>query len=168
MPIDEFSNLPDSSRVWVFGADRDVGESEAGKLLDVTDDFLAGWRAHGFPLTSGRDWSEDRFLTIAVDQEQEGASGCSIDALFRSLRELGGSLGANLVTSGLVYFRASDGSIRSVSRDEFSELASRGEINGDTEVFDLSVTTLGEWRARFASKAVDSWHFSLMGDHARP
>ena len=29
-------------------------------------------------------------------------------------------------------------------------------------MFDLSVTSLGEWRARFKSRAADSWHKSLM------
>jgi len=166
MPIVEIAELPDSARVWVYGADRELGKEGGEKLLAATDEFLKGWKAHGVPLTSGREWTDDRFLTIAVDQEREGASGCSIDGLFRALKALEPELGAKLVTSGLVYFRARDGAIRAVTRDEFTELATAGEIDGKTEVFDLSVITLGELRARFRSRAADSWHSSLFSAHA--
>ena len=160
----EFSTLPDSARVWVYGADRALDEPATATLLEETDRFLSGWKAHGVDLVSARDWSEDRFLTIAVDQEREGASGCSIDVLFRALKSLETELGANLVTSGLVYYRARDGEIKAVSRDQFSEAAAKGEIDGKTEVFDLSVTTLREWRGRFRSRVEDSWHASLISE----
>lgn len=164
MPITDFSQLPDSARVWVYGADKPLDSRSTELLLEETDRFLRGWKAHGIDLHSARDWSEGRFLTIAVDQEREGASGCSIDTLFRTLKGLERQLGANLVTSGLVYFRARDGEIRAVTRDEFADLAGKGEIDGKTEVFDLSVTTLGEWRARFRSLAEDSWHAALISE----
>ena len=164
MPITNFSTLPDSSRVWVYGADKPLDDKGAEKLLEETDSFLAQWKAHGVDLTSARDWSENRFLTIAVDQEQEGASGCSIDVLFRTLKALEQEVGAKLVTSGLVYFRRRDGQISAVSRDDFTSLATEGQVDGDTEVFDLSVTTLGEWRARFRSRAANSWHMSMISE----
>jgi len=166
MPKVDFSSLPDSARVWVYGADRELGEAGEKQLLSTVDSFLGEWKAHGTPLSSARDWCEGRFLTVAVDQEQAGASGCSIDGLFRNLKALEGSLGAQLVPSGLVYFRARDGHVRAVTRDEFSEAAERGEIDDDTEVFDPSVTSLGEWRGRFKSRAEDSWHKSLMPEHS--
>ena len=167
MPVTRFDSLPDSSRVWVYGSDRALSGPFADKLLDATDAFLAEWKAHGTDLVSARDWSDDRFLTIAVDQEQEGASGCSIDVLFRTLKTLEKEVGAQIVTSGLVYFRDRGGEIRAATREEFGDLAAKGEVDGDTEVFDLSVITLGEWRARFRSKAGDSWHASLIEDRVR-
>lgn len=166
MPLVEMDDLPDTARVWVYGADRDIDEAGASQLLSTTDEFLAQWKAHGAPLTSARQWSDSRFLLIAVDQKQEGASGCSIDGLFRALKAMGQALGAQIVTSGLVYFRDRGGRIRSVARDEFTRLAGLGEIDDDTEVFDLSVTTAGEHRARFRSRAANSWHASLMESRA--
>jgi hypothetical protein len=158
-PFDEF---PDSARVWVYGVDRDMAKRSQSVLLDEVDNYLTQWTAHGEPLSAARDWRDDHFLTIAVDQEHAGASGCSIDELFRTLKAVEGKLGAAIVTSGLIFFRDKDRHIRSVTRDEFSELGAAGEVSGDTEVFDPSVTTLGEWRSRFASRAADSWHASLL------
>jgi len=165
MPIVDFKGLPDSARTWVYGADGELNSGAEAQMLEEVDRFLAGWRAHGAPLYSARQWDEGRFLTIAVDTTQENASGCSIDVLYRTLKSLEPTLGARIVTSGLVYYRGRDGEIHSVTRDEFSDLSSRNEVNGGTEVFDLSVTTLGEWRARFKSHAVDSWHAALMSEH---
>lgn len=161
-----FENLPDSSRAWVYGASADVDANAAAILLKHVDAYLETWKAHGASLVSGRDWSENRFLTIAVDQEREGASGCSIDGLFRTLKSIEPEVGAQLVTSGLIYYRANDGKVNAVTRDEFTESSGVGKIDGDTEVFDTSITTLGEWRGRFVSRAADSWHHSLMGSRS--
>jgi hypothetical protein len=162
MPIVNFNELPDSARIWVYGADRDLNDEQSGKMLAAVDEFLSQWAAHGVPLHTARRWDDNRFLTIGVDSTKEGASGCSIDVLYRALKALEQSVGACVVTSGLVYYRDREGKIQSVTRDAFSNLATRGEIDGDTEVYDLSVTSLNEWRSRFKSRAADSWHASLM------
>jgi hypothetical protein len=146
----------------VYGADRNLDKSAESALLDEVDKYLTIWTAHGVPLSAARDWRHGRFLTIAVDQDQAGASGCSIDGLFRTLKSLEQRLSARMITSGLIFFRGKDGEISSVSRDEFGDLGVSGAVDADTEAFDLSVTTLGEWRARFSSRAADSWHASLL------
>jgi hypothetical protein len=162
MPIVDFNSLPDDSRVWVYGSTREMTSDAERRMLDEVDDFLGQWAAHGNALFSARQWDDGRFLTIAVDSTKEGASGCSIDVLYRSLKKLEPSIGTSIVTSGLVYYRSHEGEIEAVPRDQFAELARHRKIDGDTEVFDLSVTTLGEWKARFKSHAKDSWHASLM------
>ena len=164
MPIVDFESLPDSSRIWVYGSDKPIEPEREKMMLDAVDDFLSRWAAHGAPLHSARRWDDGRFLTIAVDSTQENASGCSIDGLYRTLKSL--PIGVNIVTSGLVYYRDKDG-IHAVTREEFSNRAAKGEITGDTEVFDLSVTDLNEWKSRFKSRAQDSWHASLISDAGR-
>jgi hypothetical protein len=162
MILTEFDEFPDSARVWVYGLDCELGGDSASVLLGQIDNYLTTWTAHGVPLSAARDWRENRFLTIAVDQERAGASGCSIDGLFRTLKSLEKEINASIVTGGLVFFRDRDGAIRSVTRDEFGDLGTSGEVGSDTEVFDPAVTTLGEWRARFASLAGNSWHRALL------
>jgi hypothetical protein len=162
MPMTSFQDLPDSSRTWVFGSDRTLDSTKSEQLLKEVDRFLAQWKAHGAPLTSGRDWKYGRFLTIAVDQSTEGASGCSIDGLYRALKALEPQLGASMVTSGLVFYRDAKGEIQSVDRERFGSLSAHGQVSADTSVFDPTVTTLGEWKARFENRAKDSWHAGLL------
>ena len=164
MPLVEFEDLPDSARTWVFGSDRDLDKGATDLLLHEVDRFLSQWHAHGSPLTAARDWKYGRFLTVAVDQSTAGASGCSIDGLFRSLKAMEPRMGASLVTSGLVFYRGKKGEIEAVDRERFTALSAEGKINPKTHVFDPTVTTLGEWRARFELDAANSWHSGLLDD----
>jgi hypothetical protein len=162
MPIVPFASLPDDARVWVFGADRPLTAGEEARLLSVTDAHLAQWAAHGAPLASARDWRDGRFLTIAVDQRTAGASGCSIDALFRQLQALERELSLSIVGGGRVFYRDHTGSVQSTDRATFSDLAERGTVTPATIVFDPAVQTLGAWRSGFERTARESWHGRLM------
>ncbi|HKG90840.1 MAG TPA: hypothetical protein VKA84_03040 [Gemmatimonadaceae bacterium] len=163
MPVTSFDSLPDDARVWVFAADRPITGAAAERLLGEVDAFLARWQAHGSPLTCARAWRDDRFLAIGVDQSTAGASGCSIDGMFRILQGLERQLGASLVGGGRVSFRDDGGEIRSTTRGEFEELAAAGRVSADTPVFDATVTTRRDWQDRFEVRAGDAWHASLLG-----
>ena len=159
MPIED---LPDSSRTWVFGSDRTLDAAKSKVLMDAVDPFLQQWKAHGAELTVGRAWKHNRFLTVAVDQSTAGASGCSIDGLFRALKSLEPRLGASMVTSGLIFYCDANGEIQSVDREQFVALGAQGKVNGRTRVYDPTVTNLAEWRARFELDLKDSWHAKLI------
>jgi len=162
MPIVSLSMLPDESRVWIFGADDPLHGEWSARLLGEVDHFLAQWKAHGVPLSCARDWRDDHFLTVGVDTTQESASGCSIDGLFRTLQTLERALGTRLVAGGRVFYRDAGGAVRAVSRAEFTALAERGVVSPDTVVFDTSLTTLGDWRTRFAAPARTGWTAQLL------
>ena len=130
MPQVPFESLPDDARVWVFGSDRSITDTESGPLLAAVDQFIDRWAAHGTPLSASRDWREGRFLTIAVDQRQAGASGCSIDGLFRTLQGLESTVGASIVGAGRIYYRDGNGTVQSVPRDEVEALGEQGAIHG--------------------------------------
>jgi hypothetical protein len=162
MPIVNFDSLPDASRVWVFGSDRALSGAEADRLLAEVDRFLGQWKAHGVPLECARDWRDEHLLTIGVDSTQEGASGCSIDGLFRVLQGLEQQLGATMVGGGRVFYRGEAGTVQSASRDEIPALVKSGAITKDTVVFDTSITDLGAFRAGFEKRAKESWIRELM------
>ena len=162
MPRVQFSSLPADARVWVFAAERPVRGSAAHQMLGAVDEYLERWQAHGFPLTSAREWTEDRFLAIGVDQSAAGASGCSIDGLFRMLKGMETELGTPLVGGGTVYYRDPSGPILAVSREEFTELAADGAVRPDTRVFDTTVETARAWRERFETETSRSWHAGLL------
>jgi hypothetical protein len=163
MPAVPFATLPDDARVWVFAAaDPVTGPAEAA-LLAAVDQFLAGWAAHGVPLRCAREWRDARFLAVGVDQSVEGASGCSIDGLFRGLRALEPTLGTSLLGGGRVYWRDADGAVQGGDRPRLRALADAGAVGTSTPVFDTTVTTAAAWRARFERPLAESWHAQVAG-----
>ena len=157
MPRVNFSDLPDSARVWVFASDRPLREDESTRLLGQVDAFLDQWKAHGAPLRNARELRDNQFLVIGVDPSVEQASGCSIDGLFRALQDLGTSLGTNLVAGGRVFYRDPSGAPRLVPRPQITST-----IRSDTPVFDTTLTSAGDYRSRFERPARDSWVASLI------
>ena len=164
MPTIPFDQLPDDAHIWIFAADQPITGAAAARFLGAVDDFLAHWHAHGAPLTNGRDWREERFLTIGVDDWATHASGCSIDGLFRVFKALRAELGASFLGGGRIFYRDEDGVVRLTTRTAFAEQAASGTgaIGPSTPVFDTSLTTLGDWRRRFELPAARSWHAELL------
>jgi hypothetical protein len=162
MPAVPFSELPGSARVWIFAARDSLPPPNAATLLHAVDHFLDEWKAHGLPLTCAREWRDDRFLVIGVDQRDAHASGCSIDGLFRTLQQLEGTLGTSLVGGGRVFYRVADGKIVCVSRSDFAARAAAGSIRDDTPVFDTAIVNAAQYRERFEQPAASSWHGELL------
>jgi len=163
MPVVPFDTLPDASRVWIFGSDRPLTEAGTTALLKGVEEHLANWKAHGEPLTVGSQLRDGRFLAIAVDQSTAGATGCSIDGLFRVLQGLEGAVGANFVGGGRVFYRGAEGVVQSTTRDQVPALVGSGAITKDTVVFDTSLTDLGNFRSGFEKRAKQSWIAALAG-----
>jgi hypothetical protein len=162
MPLVPFSALPDEARVWVFSAAAPVTGAAADVLLQNVDAHLVQWRAHGMPLVCARDWRDDRFLAVGVDEAASNASGCSIDALFHALRALESQLGTSLVGNGAVYWRDASGAVSVADRRAFRAAAAAGSVGADTLVFDPTITSVGAWRREFEKPAHASWHARLL------
>ncbi|MGV3709541.1 MAG: hypothetical protein ACO1Q7_11935 [Gemmatimonas sp.] len=162
MPKVAFDTLAPNARLWVFGAAAPLDEGHREQLLLVVDEHLEQWRAHGVPLVCARDFRDSRFLAVAVDEAATGASGCSIDSLFRTLQSLQEMLGTSLVGGGIIFYRDAHGTVQSVDRNAFMDLVRAGTITRDTHVFDLTIDTVNRWHESFEKRAGDSWHVRML------
>jgi hypothetical protein len=162
MPAVSFDSLPADARVWVFASDKPLDDASSHALLAEVDAFLAQWNAHGHALRCAREWRDSRFLAIGVDQSTAGASGCSIDGMFRTLQRLQPALGASLLPAGRVYWRDASGTIETAARARFAALGAEGRVTPETRVFDTTVETAGAWRTAFERPASETWHHSLV------
>lgn len=158
MPRIDFDELPDHGRLWIFPSSRPLEEEELDRAVEVVDDFLAQWAAHGSPLRSGREVREGRFVLVGVDVDAEAPSGCSIDALVNHLRALGSEMDATFIEHGPVWYREGD-AVRTATRAEFKKMAAEGEVTADTPVFDTTLTRISKLREGGLEKpARESWH----------
>lgn len=156
MPRIPFDQLPSDARLWIFPASRRLSEEERRRVLAEADAFIQQWTAHGMPLSAARELRHDQFVLVGVDEKAAGVSGCSVDALIRRMDQLGRELGVELVDNGPVLYR--DGqTIKRVSRAQFTDLVSSGEVGPDTVVFDNTVTQVGDV-GRWEVRAAEAWH----------
>jgi len=162
VPLVPFTSLPDDARCWVFAAAAPLDEVDTPRLLGAVDGFLLTWQAHGAPLTCGREFRDEHFLVIGVDERAADASGCSIDGLFRILQGMEDGIGTSMVVGGRVHFRGAEGMVFGCSRAEFEALAAEGAVTGETVVFDTTVSMVGDYRARFERRARESWQAALL------
>ena len=150
-----FDQLPDSSRLWIFAADRALSDAESEMLEREMQGFCNSWVAHESPVTGNAEMMYNQFLLVAAD-DHTFPSGCSTDEMFRRVRILGESYGVEFFGMPRVQYRDNN-SIRSVGRFEFGDIAKH--LSADTKVFDNTLTTLGDFRlGKWEVPAGISWH----------
>ena len=87
-----FPNLPAHSRVWLYLADRKLDGTEVQYVNEQMQHFLSNWAAHNKKLTCDGVLLFNQYLILAVNEDIESASGCSIDSSVRFVKSLGQEL----------------------------------------------------------------------------
>ena len=153
VPIDQLSN---DAHVWIFGISPALDTAQGETLLQQVDAFLDRWASHGTPIRGARELREGSFLVVAADEHSE-RSGCSIDRMFGTLKELERELNVMILDSGRVFLREGQ-EVKAVGRGEF-----RTSANADTPVFDTTAERLGDLRSgAWERPAAASWHRHLL------
>ncbi|MCG8604951.1 ABC transporter ATPase [bacterium] len=165
MSVIPFGQLPETSRLWIYGSDRKLTSAESEAASKHMSRFLQEWTAHKRELTVGWQLKYERFFMIAVDESQMAASGCSIDSLVHNLRGLESLLNVEIMNNtGKVFFRDSENQIRCVTRLEFKELVSQASVSANTIVFNNTLQTMRELREEKWEVAMSaSWHMEAFG-----
>ena len=151
--LDQLSN---DAYVWIFGISPALDEQKSDALMRQVNSFLENWAAHGVPIPGAAEVRDGSFLIVAADEHRE-KSGCSIDRMFGTLKQLERDLGVAILDSNRVFLRDQNG-VRAVQRSEFRHTATP-----ETPVFDVTVERLGDVReGAWEKPAAQSWHRQLL------
>ena len=153
--------LPDDARVWVYQTDRALSSDEASKLNAVMIDFVSQWQAHGTDLAAGFELRDERWLILAVDEKDQNASGCSIDASVKVIKALGEALGVDFFNRQLIIWKDGDALVTDRMHDFWAKRKAH-IVSDDTVVFNTLAKDVGElrrsWQQRFAeSRHAEMW-----------
>ena len=83
-----YENLPEESKVWIYQSNRKFSDDEVADIDQQLKLFLDNWSAHGTALEASFVIKYNRFIIIAVNQEVQVATGCSIDASVQFIQNL--------------------------------------------------------------------------------
>lgn len=153
----EFNTLPDHSKVWIYQSNRRFTLEELELISKKTKEFLENWAAHGTALQAGFELKYERFIVLAVNQDTQAATGCSIDSSVRFIQELEQELGVELLDKMNVAFKQG-GFVNFKSLVDFKTMAKNGAIGKRTTVFNNLVTNVAEYKENWEVPAQESWH----------
>jgi len=152
-----FSSLPDHARVWIYPASRIFTETEKEEISEILAQFLNQWSTHGSPLKTAFTLPYDRFIVVGLDEEVQGASGCSIDASVHLIQQLEQKFNLTLLDKMNVCYRDND-QIHYTALKDFRKLAKTPKVNLATIVFNNLVVDKAEYESIWEVPAYDSWH----------
>ncbi len=165
MSFVNFNDLPDTSRVWIFGAENPLDSSQVQKLTENMGRFLEQWTAHKSELNPSWEVRHNQFIIVGLDENMMTASGCSIDSMVHNLKNFEATIGANIVGTSLkVFYRDKNESIQCESRAEFKRLVENGSVNEETVVFNNMIQTAADLlQNRWEIPMQESWHMQAFG-----
>lgn len=134
----KFEDMPGSSRVWIFQAERTLNPGEE-MMLDIRiRNFLEDWTSHQHNIHASYEIDRHRFVIIAVDEDQVGASGCSIDKLYRFVQSMESEMGLVLLDKQRIALLQA-GEVVSYPLLTLKEKVRAGELDKEEKYFDLMI-----------------------------
>ncbi len=153
----DFNLLPDTSRVWVYQADRMFSDIEVQEIEKQLVPFIQNWKRHGEDLKASFQIKYNQFIILAVDENVANVSGCSIDASVHIIQQLQKQFNVDLLNKMNVTFK--DGmNVNIVSLGAFKEFAKTNKITNSTLVFNNMITSKADLKTSWEVPASESWH----------
>jgi chemotaxis regulatin CheY-phosphate phosphatase CheZ len=153
----EFDTLPEESRIWIYQSNRKFSDEEIAEIETSLKQFLENWAAHGSGLEASYQLKYNRFIVIAINQDTQAATGCSIDASVQFIQSLEAKYGVDLLDKMNVTFKQGE-HITHKALIEFKKLAKDKSVSANTVVFNNLVNTVGEYQEFWEVPASESWH----------
>jgi hypothetical protein len=152
-----FHELPATARVWIYQASRPLTEAELAAVAPALQQFSEAWTSHGRTLRASAEFRHRQFLVLGLDEAVADASGCSIDASVRFVRELEARLGLQLLAKEDLAFLTPDGQVQLVPRRELKQAVQAGLLRPDSPYFDNTVAQRGTLETAWPAPAASTW-----------
>lgn len=152
-----FENLPLESKIWIYQSNRKFSDEEITEIDVALQSFLQNWAAHGKSLEASYQLKYNRFIILAVNQEVQNATGCSIDASVQFIQSLEKNYNVDLLDKMNVTFKLGD-HVAHKTLIDFKKMAKDKAVTENTIVFNNLVNSIEEWNENWEVPAGDSWH----------
>ena len=154
-----FPSLTGNGRAWIYVSKRALQADEIAAIKQKLAVFCSSWEAHGKPLQSAFDVLYNQILILAVDEEVESATGCSIDKALAVFQEIESTYTLDLFNRMNLTFVKPDNTLRLVVMNEINQAYVSGLINNETPFLDNTLAKLSDIRARWQVPFQSSWAF---------
>ena len=146
----DFSNIPDSSKVWIFQTDRIISDHEKEIISTIISNFISVWETHNRPVYSSFKLF-DYFLCIFVDESNYVTSGCSIDSLVKEVKSIGIKLELDFFNRQNIIYN-DNGKEAIISIEKFKDLK-----RDNLKFYNNLVSTKLDFENKWLVYVEDSW-----------
>jgi len=157
----EYDDMPSSSKLWIYQANRILKRSEEVRIQQLLDIFLEDWHSHQQNLKAFGCIKKSAFILIMVDENVNMASGCSIDKSVHFIQTIEKEIGVDLMNR-MIFAVNNNGDLKLIDRKGFEDLYSTGAINDNTLVYNNLVNTKEEFEKKWEIPLAESWHKQMI------
>jgi chemotaxis regulatin CheY-phosphate phosphatase CheZ len=152
-----FEQLPLESKIWIYQSNRKFSEDEVQAIETDLHLFLESWESHGTGLESSYQIKYQRFIIIAVNQDVQVATGCSIDKSVQFIQQLEQKYQVDLLDKMNVTYKTGEHIAHKTLLD-FKKMAKEKAVSEHTIVFNNLVNSIEEFNESWEVPAAESWH----------
>ncbi len=152
----DWQTMPNSTRVWIYQANRALGSDEVLTIEKAGQAFVDDWSSHGAEMSAVMEVFHERFLVLFADEAQAKASGCGIDKSVRFVQEIEQHFGVDFFDRMTVCYLQED-EIKDCKLAEVPSLLESGELSKDTFFFDNLVSNKEAFQNRWKVKMSEGW-----------
>jgi hypothetical protein len=144
--------MPPTAKVWVYQSNKALSDTEVKAIEAAGIKFITQWAAHGASLDASFDVLYNRFIVLAVNEQQANASGCSIDSSVRFIKGLEQQFNLNLFDRMQVAYHDDNAINACHFNDLYAQLTALGKDKtqiANTIVFNNMITTKQEFDSKW-------------------
>ncbi len=150
-----FEQLPDQSRVWVYQANRRLMANEIEQISSFLTYEMNAWAAHGAPLNASFEIRFDQVVIVAVNEDINEASGCSIDASTRWFKSLGETFQIDFFDRQIAKIQGEQISLIPIT--SIKEFILSANLSEEDFIIPPQTSDLGQYRNQWLQTVRESW-----------
>jgi hypothetical protein len=149
-----FEEMPGHSKIWIFQSDKELSSQQEHFIKQSLKVFIEQWTAHQHSLKASFEILHHYFIIIAVDESHNDASGCSIDKVFITVKQIGSNSGIDFFNRMNIVTKIQD----TVKLYHPDQLINQKTINTDeTLVFNNLIDRKGDLETNWLIPIQQSW-----------
>lgn len=154
--VNDLESYPDTARVWIYQADREIDAVQAERVNEAVQRFAAQWISHSQSLKATGGLLHQRFLVLVVNEYVAGVSGCSIDSSVAFVKQMGDALGVDFMDRMTFAYASLDG-VQTVHKNDLATAYATGVVDDSTLFFDNLVNSKSDFVNRWMKPLGESW-----------
>ena len=154
--LTQFNTISESSRIWIYQADRPFTKEENEIILSSTLAFMDKWAAHGQDLKASVTIKYNQFLIIATDESFNTASGCSIDSSVHFVQDVGNKFNIDFFDRMKLGFLINN-EVVIIPLNDIKQAVKDKRVDQNSLFFQNTITLKGELETGWLVKSGESW-----------